>query len=63
MHIQGNINEILGDRLANDIALLVGGIFKELLAKVVTKRVWGGVSTTRDANENGSTLPVIKSVK
>ena len=53
MHIHGNVNEILGDRLVNDIALLICGIFRELLAKVVTKGVWGGewVSVTRDMNQ------------
>ena len=39
MHIEGNVNKIMGGRLVDDVALLTGGVFQQLLAQVVAKRV------------------------
>jgi hypothetical protein len=40
VHIERNINEVLGDRLANNVSLLVGGIFQQFLAEIITERIW-----------------------
>lgn len=40
MHVERNIDQILGDRLADNVALLVCRIFQQLLAQVVPERVW-----------------------
>jgi len=39
VHVQGDADEIVGDRLADDISLLLGRVFQELLAEVVTEGV------------------------
>ena len=35
VHIEGDVDEVLGDRFANDVALLVGRVLEELLAEIV----------------------------
>lgn len=39
MHIKGNIDKILSHRLADDIALLIGRVLEQFLAKVIAKRI------------------------
>jgi len=39
MHVERNIDEVLRDGLANDVPLLVGRIFQQLLTKVITERI------------------------
>jgi hypothetical protein len=39
MHVKGNVDKILGDLLADDVALLIGGVFQQLLAQVVAKMI------------------------
>ena len=40
MHVERNINKVLCDGLANNVALLIGGILQQLLAEVITERIW-----------------------
>lgn len=40
MHVQRYIDQVLRHRFAYHIALFVGRIFQELLAQVVTKRIF-----------------------
>lgn len=44
MHVQRDVDEVLRDRLADDIALLVCGVLKKLLAEVVAKWVCGAIA-------------------
>lgn len=39
VHIQGNVDQVLGNRLADDTTLLVGRVLQQLLAKVVAEGV------------------------
>ena len=39
MHVERDINKVLRNRLANDVSLLVGGIFQQLLAEVIAERI------------------------
>jgi hypothetical protein len=39
MHIERNINKVLRNRLANNVSLFIGGIFQQLLAKVIAERI------------------------
>lgn len=39
VHIEGDVNQVLGDRLADDIALLIGAELQKLLTQVVAEGV------------------------
>ena len=39
VHVQRDVDQVLRDRLADDIALFVGSILEQLLAEIVAKRV------------------------
>jgi hypothetical protein len=40
VHIERDINKVLGDGLANNVSLLIGGILQQFLAEVITERIW-----------------------
>ena len=44
VHVQRDVDEILRDRLADDVPLLIRGELEELLAQVVAEGVWRRVS-------------------
>lgn len=46
MHVEGDVDQILRDRLADQVALLIGAVLEELLAKVVAKRIWKQMRST-----------------
>ena len=39
MHVEGDIDEILSDGLADDISLVICGILQQLLAQIVTEGI------------------------
>ena len=39
MHVEGDVDQILRDRLANEVALLIRAVHQELLAEVVPERI------------------------
>ena len=39
VHVQRDVDEVLRDRLADDVPLLVRGVLQKLLAEVVPKRI------------------------
>ena len=41
MHVEGDVDQILRDRLADQVALLIGAVLEELLAQVVAEGVCG----------------------
>ena len=62
VHVQGDVDEVLRDRFANQIALLIGTVLQQLLAQVVSK----GICTRISIKESGfgvTALPVISSAK
>jgi len=42
MHVQRNVNKVLSDRFADDVALLIGRVLQEFLAQVVAKGIYKG---------------------
>jgi len=47
MHIEGDIDKVLGDRFTDHVPLLICRKFQELLAKVVTKGIWEAIRNIR----------------
>ena len=39
VHVERDVDQILSDGLADDIALLIGGELEQLLAEIVTERI------------------------
>jgi hypothetical protein len=39
MHVERDVDEVLRDGIADDIALLIGGILQELLAEIVSEGI------------------------
>ena len=39
MHVERDVHKLLRDALADDVALLVGGVLEQLLAEIVPERV------------------------
>lgn len=61
VHVQRDCYEVRRDRLANDVALLIGRILEQLLAEIVAEGICAGmrnISVTR-----GKTIPVMRSAK
>ena len=40
VHVQGDVDELLGYRLADDVPLLVRRVLEELLAQIVAERIF-----------------------
>lgn len=47
VHVEGDANEIIGNRFADGVPLFVRGVFEELLAEVVTEGVCCGKAIVR----------------
>ena len=51
MHVERDINKVLRNRLANDVSLLISGIFQQLLTEVIAERIWK-MKSERESSEN-----------
>jgi hypothetical protein len=62
MHVERDVDEVLRDGVADDIALLIGGILQQLLAEIVAERIYSRVQYLRcEAGDYG--IPVMRSAK
>ena len=48
MHVQGDVDQVLRDGFADDVALLIRGVLDELLAQIISERIYI-IITTKDS--------------